>query len=163
MGRLSVNRERGSFDAPSNSEWGSGTLSPADVRKAKLAFTTLFVFLLAITFSYEWNGRARLIETARREMFLQNLEVLGEQCIAEEEYLGAIVVFETLLETSPESQFADEALCRVGLCWLCLDNSEGAMEAWERFLKLYPESEYAPKVRESYLSIVANRSRRLPV
>ena len=160
---LFANRERSPFDAASDSHWGGDTLSAADVRKRKLAFTTLFVFLLAITISYEWNGRARLIETARREAFLQNLEMLGKQCIAEEEYLGAIVVFETLLEASPESRFADEALCRVGLCWLCLDDSEGAMEAWERFLKLYPDSEYAPKVRQSYLIIVADRYRRLPV
>ncbi len=135
----------------------------AEARKGKLAFTTLFIFLLTITIHYEWRGRARLVEEARRETFLENLETLGEDCIAEEEYLGAILVFETLLEAFPESPLADEALCKVGLCWLRLDNSDGAMEAWERFLKLYPDSELAPKVRQSYLIMMADRLRRQSV
>jgi len=84
--------------------------------------------------------------------------MLGEQCIAEDDYLEAIVIFETLLEASPESPFADEALCKVGLCWLCLDNEDGAIEAWERFLRLYPDSEHAPKVRQSYLIMMTERA-----
>lgn len=142
---------------PLDSQWDGGTLSAADVRKGRLAFAALLIFLLSITISHQWNGPARLIDKARRETLLENLEMLGEQCIAEEEYLAAIVVFETLLEASPESPFADEALCRVGLCWLCLDNTDGAIETWERFLRLYPDSEHAPKVRQSYLIMVTER------
>jgi hypothetical protein len=31
------------------------------------------------------------------------------------------------------------------------------MEAWERFLRLYPDSELAPKVRRSYLIMMTER------
>jgi len=163
MRRFFANRDRNRLGATFEPRYGGDTLHATDVRKRKLAFTTLFIFLLIITVSHKWNGTVGLLEKARREAFLENLEALGKDCIAEQEYLGAILVFETMLKESPESPLADEALCRVGLCWLCLDNSDGAMEAWERFLKLYPDSELAPKVRQSYLIIMKDRLRRQSV
>jgi len=163
MRRFFASRDKTSGHISSDSEWGGDILSASDARKAKLAFATLLIFLLTITISYEWNGRARLIDRAQRETFLGDLEKLGEQCIAEEEYLEAIIVFETLLEASPGSPTADETLCRVGLCWICLENADAAIEAWERFLRLYPDSKHASRVRQSYLSIMKDRLRGLSV
>ena len=113
--------------------------STAGAEKAKLAISMLFIFLLTLTILYEWRQVQRRASwtkgATRAEMLQRSLETLAEECVAQEDYLGAIVVFETLLEAYPESELAEHALCKVGMCWLCLDNSEKAMEAWEKFLK----------------------------
>ena len=152
------------LEAPPDPErYGTG-LSAPDVRKGKLAIAMLLIFLLTLTIFYEWKGARTIGSTvrARRETLPKSLKTLGEQYIVEKEYLEAIIVFETLVEAYPESALAEEALWRVGLCWLCLDDDDMAIEAWERFLKLYPKSEYAPKVRQGYLIIMKDRLRGIP-
>jgi outer membrane protein assembly factor BamD (BamD/ComL family) len=152
------------FETPLDSERESTGLSASDVRIGKLAVAMMLILLLTLTIFSEWRGantvRSRI--GSRREALQQSLEMLGEQYIVEGEYLEAIIVFETLLEAYPGSAPAPDALCRVGLCWLCLDNTDMAIDAWERFLKLYPKSEHAPKVRQGYLMIMKNRLNGIP-
>ena len=148
---------------PDRGRYGTG-LSASDARRSKLAIAMLLIFLLTLTIFYEWKGASTVGSAvrARRETLPKSLKTLGEQYIVEEDYLEAIIVFETLVEAYPESALAEEALCRVGLCWLCLDDDDMAMEAWERFLRLYPKSKYAPKVRQGYLIIMKDRLRDIP-
>jgi tetratricopeptide (TPR) repeat protein len=141
------------------------TNPPSPERNGKLAFAMLLVFLLTFTIFYEWK-RATIVGSgtiARRETIPQTLDAVAQQCIVEGEYIEAIVVSETLLEAYPESALAEEALFRVGLCWLCLDNELMAVEAWERLLKLYPDSKYAQKVRQGWLIIMKDRPHGTPV
>ena len=138
---------------PFDPKWDGDRLSTFDARKGALVFAVLFIFLLSFAVS---------ARKARREAILEDWEVLGQQYIAEEEYFNAIIVFERLLEVYPQSALGDDALCRVGLCWLRLDKTDRAMEAWERFLKLYPNSKYAPGVRQSYLILMKDSRLRGP-
>jgi|GEM_PF-2886821 len=156
MRRHLAHRSPGADGAPVRIKRAEITRRTHPDGNGKLVFAMLLVFLLTFTIFQEWR-RASITGsgiTARREAILQTLDALAEQCIVEGAYVEAIVVFETLLEGYPESALAEKALVRVGLCWLCLDNELMALEAWERLLKLYPDSKYAQKVRQGWLIIM---------
>jgi len=165
MKRRSPYRSLISAEAPVSIEKAGNTIPATPERNGKLAFAMLLVFLLTFTIFHEWR-RTTVTGSAtsvRREVIPQTLDALAEQCIVEGAYIEAIVVFETLLEAYPESALAEEALFRVGLCWLCLDNEAMAVEAWERFLKLYPDGRHAQKVRQGWLMIMKDRPQGIPV
>ena len=148
-------------------EWSSShRFRGSDARKARMAFGMLLILLLALAISYELNVRTYIGYARPRQTTIvrqEALEALGKKYVAQQDYLEAILVFETLVETYPRSRLADQALCRVGLCWLSLNETDMAIATWERFLQLYPDSKYAPRVRQSYLILVKDHLRGVPV
>ncbi len=160
-----ANRPTVSNDTPLDTNRAGQNRPGFNLTDRKLAFAMLLVFLLTLTIFEEWKRTASpgSRSWARREAIPQTLDALGEQCIVDGAYIEAIFVFETLLEAYPDYALAEEALLRVGLCWLRLDNEPMAVEAWERLLKLYPTGKHAQKVRQGWLIIMKHRPHGIPV
>jgi outer membrane protein assembly factor BamD (BamD/ComL family) len=143
-----------------------GAFSPREARRAKTALIILFALLFASVVSQRWQkwnalGSPRHAHSAvLLESFLGEW---GEECVAHANYLEAIVIFEMLLETYPGSAMGDTALCKITLCWICLDKPQRAIETCERFLKLYPDSKHASRMWQSYFILRKDRPRDIRV
>ena len=61
------------------------------------------------------------------------------------QYSKKIETLKSLLETSPKSDYADDALYEIARAQLQLDNEREAIEAYNKLLKQYPNSAFARK------------------
>ncbi len=71
---------------------------------------------------------------------------LGECYYAKEEYQNAIAEFEKVF-AFPNSNKADAAQLKIGMCWMQLGKYPEAKEQFIRLLSSYPSSEYVPRAR----------------
>ena len=71
---------------------------------------------------------------------------LGECYYAQKQYENAMAEFEKVF-TFPNTNKADAAQLKIGLCWLELKEYPEAREQLIRLLSVYPSSEYVPRAR----------------
>jgi tol-pal system protein YbgF len=70
---------------------------------------------------------------------------IGEAYWAQRDYRQALVEFEKVFEHGPAK--APDALLKIGLCYLRLNDVPRAQQAWQRVVNEYPKSESASMAR----------------
>lgn len=123
-----------------------------------LLFVVLVALLVSVRFRIEQPSRVPSGFAVRHAIGPQLMMDVGNALVAQGEYLEAVVVFETLVTSFPNSSEAEEALCQAGLCWFSLDDDDQMAETWERFLRKYPRSRYASSIRKSYRMLKRDRT-----
>jgi TolA-binding protein len=70
----------------------------------------------------------------------------GKKLHAQGAYLEAIRSWEIILSSWPQSDYADQALHRIGATYYVeMDQQDRALDAFTRLVKDYPKSQYAPE------------------
>jgi tol-pal system protein YbgF len=88
-----------------------------------------------------------LVEADRKHKLADNAQYwLGECYYAQKQFESALAEFQKVF-TYPNSNKADAAQLKIGLCWLQLGKKDEAREQLVRLLSTYPSSEYVPRAR----------------
>ena len=89
------------------------------------------------------SGFQGLLNRSRVHPLSDNAQYwLGECHYAKKNYLKAAIEFEKVF-TFPTSNKHDDAQLKLGLCYLRLDDKEGARREFTHLLSRYPNSEFA--------------------
>lgn len=88
-----------------------------------------------------------LAERLRIHLQLASLARTAKESLADRDYKAAARTLEEMAKTGEGAPEGMEALLLLGKARLLLGDAPGALEAWDRFLKRYPASSYASKVR----------------
>jgi len=80
---------------------------------------------------------------------------IGEAYWAQRDYRQALIEFEKVFERGPAK--APDALLKIGLCYLRLNDVPRAQQAWQRVVNEYPKSESASMARSLIATHAAAR------
>jgi len=79
----------------------------------------------------------------------------GMKLVIDEYYIDAIHKFNMLVEESPESDLADDALYNVGMCYFRMNQYELAIETFNQVISSYPEATISLYDHENAVGITA--------
>jgi uncharacterized protein YfaS (alpha-2-macroglobulin family)/TolA-binding protein len=88
-----------------------------------------------------------LAERVKIRLQIANLARSAKEALADRDYKSAARTLEELAKTGEGAPEGMEALLLLGKARLFQGDAPGALEAWDRFLRRYPDATYASKVR----------------